>query len=162
VAAAVADSPSPALRDAALLTARVSEGATSGLRCTEETRRAGAWLWTTVLVTTGSLVIAAVLAPGRSATPIRSLVWLLFLGSSVHVASTGWLYTVPDVRRYVGQHPTRYIWIPLGLIAAGAAAAATISPATFTWLLLPYFAGSSSTFKSKTWEWPHLLQRRTA
>ena len=138
--AAVADSLSPALGQPALLAARASADATSVPGCTEETRGARAWLWSTVIVTTGSLVIAGVWAPERSATPIRGLAWLLFLGSSVHVASTGWLYTLPDVQRYARQHSTRYVWIPLGLITAGAAAAATIPPATLTWLLLPYFA----------------------
>jgi hypothetical protein len=122
------------------VTASASESATAVRRCAEESRRAGAWLWSTVIITAGSLVIAGVWAPGRSANPIRGLVWLLFLGSSVHIASTGWLYTLPDVQRYARQHPTRYVWVPLGLIVAGGAAAATIPPATLLWLLLPYFA----------------------
>lgn len=137
--AAVADSLSPGLGEAALVMARPSAGTISVRRCADERRRAGVWLWSTVIVTTGSLVIAGVWAPGRSATPTRGLVWLLFLGSSVHVASTGWLYTLPDVRRYARQHPARYVSIPLGLIAAGATAAAIIPPGTLTWLLLPYF-----------------------
>jgi hypothetical protein len=140
VVAAVADRLSLALGEPELLTARASATATSIPRSTEDTRGARAWLWTTIILTIGALVIAGVLAPGRSATPIRGLAWLLFFGSSVHVASTGWLYTLPDVRRYARQRPTRYVWIPLGLIVAGAATAATIPPATLTWLLLPYFA----------------------
>jgi hypothetical protein len=97
-------------------------------------------LWTTAIATAGALIAAAFLAPGRSTAPTRSLEWLLFVGSSVHVASTGWLYTLPDVRWYARQHPMRYVWAPAGLIAVGAAGAAALSPATISWLLLPYFA----------------------
>ncbi len=100
----------------------------------------GAWLWATAIATAGPLIAAAVLAPRGSATPVHGLAWLLFVGSSVHVASTGWLYTLPDVRWYALHNPTRYVWAPAGLMAAGAAAAAVLSPATIAWLLLPYFA----------------------
>src|SRR5260221_6534034 len=98
-----------------------------------------AWLWATVLLTATALVSAVVLAPGAGATPLRALSWLLFTGSSVHVASTAWLFTVPAVRAYAGQHPVRCLWVPLSLIVIAGAAAAATSPASFQWLLLPYF-----------------------
>jgi hypothetical protein len=98
------------------------------------------WLVTTVLLTIGALVVAAVSAPGRTATPGRGLEWLLFVGSSVHVASTGWLYSLPDVRSHAGAHRVRYIWGPIGLVVGAGALAAILSPSTFGWLLLPYFA----------------------
>src|SRR5258708_2200747 len=92
-----------------------------------------AWLWATVLLTAAALVNAVVLAPPAGATPVRALSWLLFTGSSVHVASTAWLFTVPAVRAYAGQHPVRGLWVPLSLIliagAAGAAAIARRRPA---------------------------------
>jgi hypothetical protein len=71
---------------------------------------------------------------------VRSLAWLLFLGSSVHVASTAWLFTLRDVRGYASQRPWRYRRVPLILVLIGALSAALISPATLAWLLLPYFA----------------------
>ena len=71
--------------------------------------------------------------------PVRGLAWLLFLGSSVHVAATGWLYTLPDVRAHVAARPLRYAWIPAGLVVAGAVTAAALSPAAMAWLLLAYF-----------------------
>ena len=77
---------------------------------------ATAWLGATVLVTVGALVGAAMLAPQGSATPMRGFALLLFLGSSVHVASTGWLYTLPDVRAYAVRRQVRYIWAPIALI----------------------------------------------
>src|SRR5260221_2459697 len=98
-----------------------------------------AWLWATVLLTAAALVSAVVLAPGAGATPLRALSWLLFTGSSVHVASTAWLFTVPAVGAYAGQHPVRCLWVPLSLIVIASAAAATTSPTGFQWLLLPYF-----------------------
>ncbi len=97
-----------------------------------------AWLWATVLLTATALVSAVVLAPGAGATPLRALSWLLFTGSSVDVASTAWLFTVPAVRAYAGQHPVRCLWVPLSLIVIAGAAAAATSPASFQWLL-PYF-----------------------
>ena len=99
-----------------------------------------AWLWTTAALTTCSLVTVVALAPPAGATPVRALSWLLFTGSSVHVASTGWLFTLPPVRDYARQHKLRCVWIPVCLIGVTAVAAAAISPAVFQWLLLPYFS----------------------
>ena len=82
---------------------------------------------------------AVALAPSASAAPVRGLAWLLFLGSSVHVAATGWLYTLPDVRAHATARPLRYIWIPAGLVVTGAVTAAAVSPAAMAWLLLAYF-----------------------
>jgi hypothetical protein len=80
------------------------------------------------------------MAPSASAAPVRALVWLLFLGSSVHVASTAWLYTLPEVRTYALQRPLRYIFVPIGLVLGAAMTAALLSPAIMAWILLPYFA----------------------
>jgi hypothetical protein len=102
--------------------------------------QARAWLWGTVALSAGAFAGAVVLAPPASAAPIRGLAWLLFLGSSVHVAATGWLYTLPDVRAHVTARPLRYVWIPAGLVVTGAVAAAAVSPAAMAWLLLAYFA----------------------
>jgi drug/metabolite transporter superfamily protein YnfA len=97
------------------------------------------WLWTTVLFTLGAVACAAVLAPPAGAPPARALAWLLFTGSSVHVASTGWLFTVPAVRGFARQHRVRCLWAPIGLLIVGAVVAATISPTWLQWLLMPYF-----------------------
>ena len=98
-----------------------------------------AWLWATVALSGGAFAGAVVLAPPASAAPVRGLAWLLFLGSSVHVAATGWLYTLPDVRAYAVARPLRYLWMPAGLVVAGATSAALLSPAAMAWLLLAYF-----------------------
>jgi hypothetical protein len=98
------------------------------------------WLWATVTLTAGSFVVAAAFAPAGSAAPDRGLAWVLFAGSAAHVASTGWLYTLRDVRSYAVSHPWRFIRVPVLLMIAGAAVAAALTPAAMTWLLLPFFA----------------------
>jgi len=98
------------------------------------------WLWATVALTAGAFVIAVAFAPSGSAAPDRGLAWVLFAGSSAHVASTGWLYLLRDVRSYAVTRRWRFIRVPVLLMIAGAAAAATLTPAARTWLLLPFFA----------------------
>ncbi|MGN6795089.1 MAG: hypothetical protein ACTHJW_22110 [Streptosporangiaceae bacterium] len=100
---------------------------------------ARAWLWTMILLTVAAVACAVLLAPPAGAPPMRALSWLLFTGSSAHVASTGWLFTTPAVRAYGKQHLVRCLWVPCGLVVFAAATAAAITPAWFQWLLLPYF-----------------------
>jgi hypothetical protein len=97
------------------------------------------WLLATALLTLAAFVGAVALAPAASASPSRGLAWLLFLGSSVHVAGTGWLYTLTDVRVHARSHLPRYVWAPIGLVLGAALAALVVSPTVFGWLLLPYF-----------------------
>lgn len=116
---------------------------TTGTSRTCSTKSHGAarlWLWATVVITAGAFGATIGVAPPSSAPPARGLAWLLFLGSSVHVASTAWLYTLPEVHSYSLQRPIRYVWIPIGLVLTAAATAAALPPAAMTWLLLPYFA----------------------
>jgi hypothetical protein len=98
------------------------------------------WLLATVLLTVAALVGAVALAPAAFASPGQGLAWLLFLGSSVHVAGTGWLYTLADVRAHARAHLSRYVWAPIALVLGGACAALMVAPAVFGWLLLGYFA----------------------
>jgi hypothetical protein len=99
---------------------------------------ARAWLWLTVALTGGAFAAAAALAPSAAA-PGQGLAWVLFVGSSVHVASTGWLYTLGDVRSYAASRSLRFWWVPAALVLSGGLAAALLPPASFTWLLLPFF-----------------------
>ncbi len=98
------------------------------------------WLWVTVGLSLGAVAVAIALAPATSRPPMQSLAWLLFLGSSVHVASTGWLYTCPEVRAYAAQRPVRYVVVPIALVVGSAVTAAALSPGALAWLLLFYFA----------------------
>ncbi len=101
---------------------------------------ARAWLAGTLTVTLAAFAAAIALAPPASAAPVRGLTWLLFVGSSVHVASTGWLYTLPEIRDHARQHPARLVLLPAALILAAAVLAGALSPAAMAWCLLPYYA----------------------
>ena len=101
----------------------------------------GAWLVGTLLLTLGSLVGAVLLAPPPGSTaPGPALGGLLFLGSSVHVATTAWFYTVPEVRRHLRENPGRYLLAPLALIAGMALLGALVPVRPFALLLLAFFA----------------------
>ena len=101
--------------------------------------RQRSWLFTTIGLTICAVGTAVVAAPGQSNTPLQSLAWLLFIGSSVHVASTGWLFTLPEVRRHAAAHKSRYVAVPIGLVLATGSIAFVLSPRQLEWLLLPYF-----------------------
>lgn len=98
------------------------------------------WLLGTLTVTLGAFAVAIALAPPASAPPVRGLAWLLFAGSSAHVASTGWLYTLPDVRGHARRHPARLVLLPAALILGAAALAVALPAAAMVWCLLPYYA----------------------
>jgi hypothetical protein len=103
------------------------------------TRCARRWLIATLGLTVGAAVIAIALAPPGSAPAPEGLAFLLFVGSSVHVASTGWFYTVPQVRQHMRGHRVRYVWVPIALITGACAVAAMTPVRLLYWLLLPYF-----------------------
>lgn len=107
------------------------------------------WLLATLLVTIGAIAAAVVLAPAEAAPAGRTLSWLLFVGSSVHVAASGWLLAVPEVRAHAREHRPRYLWAPLGLSAGGALAAGAITPQSLEWLLLAFF----------TWQFLHFQKQ---
>lgn len=98
------------------------------------------WLASTVAVTTVPILVVPFVAPTASARPIAGLGWALFVGSSVHVASTGWFYSVADVRRYMRSHFGRFFVAPLALLIAGAVAAVFVSAHDLVWVLLGFFA----------------------
>jgi hypothetical protein len=102
-------------------------------------RGARAWLAATIAVTIAAAVAAIALAPPGAAPAPEGLAFLLFVGSSVHVASTAWFYTVPDVRAHMRTHKPRYLWWPLALMAGAGAIALLVPRTTLYWLLLPYF-----------------------
>lgn len=94
----------------------------------------------TIGLTIAAVGAPVVLAPHHSATPLQSLTWLLFLGSSVHVASTGWLFTLPEVREHAAAHRSRYVTVPVVLVLATGLIASVLSPRDLELLLLPYFS----------------------
>jgi len=101
--------------------------------------RAGAWLWVSALVTLGALALGVLLAPPASESPVRALTWLLFLGSSVHVAATGYLFTFSEVRTHAMEQRGRYLCLPTCCVAVAVVLAGVLTPAQLEWALLPYF-----------------------
>lgn len=97
------------------------------------------WLVGTVVLTVVPVLVAIEFAPDSGSTTARGLVWLLFAGSSVHIGATAWFYTVPEVRGFMAEHPTRYVLAPLGLVILGAALAAALPGRGLTWVLLAFF-----------------------
>jgi hypothetical protein len=100
---------------------------------------AARWAWATIALTVGALAGVPLVAPTNATAP-AVLVCLLFVGSSVHVASTAWLFTLPSVRRHARSRPVRYLCAPALLTAGGCAGALILPPHVVTWLLLPFFA----------------------
>ncbi len=110
-------------------------------------RRRNLWLSATLGVTIAAIPIAWALDPahvltiyGPGNTPGVALALLLFVGSSVHVASTGWLFTIPDVRAHARTEPMRYLYTPAALVLGAAVVAALTTQGALDWALLGYFA----------------------
>lgn len=99
----------------------------------------GVWLAGTILLSVGAYALAIGLAPAGATTPGRALGPLLFLGSSVHVAATGWFYTVPEIRAHALTHRGRYVYAPAALIAGSALAAMVVPDRWIQWALIGYF-----------------------
>jgi len=98
------------------------------------------WLAGTVGLTLAAVGGTIALAPAGDAAPGRALQWLLFVGSSVHVAATAWFFSVPEVRAHAKKHRLRYQWIPLLLVFGTAAVAVILPERLFAWPLLAFFA----------------------
>jgi hypothetical protein len=109
-------------------------------RAPRASRAAGrAWLWGTIGLSAAAFALAMALAPPASAPPGRGLAWLLFVASSGHVASTGWVLGNGDVRQHAASHPWRYLRVPVILVLGTAAVAVATPQGMMDWLLLPYF-----------------------
>jgi hypothetical protein len=91
-------------------------------------------------VTLVPFALVVPMAPPAGASAGPALAWLLFVGSSVHVASTWWLYTLPEVRTCATQSRVRYVVVPALLIVVAAVAAAVTNAGTFAWMLVPFLA----------------------
>jgi hypothetical protein len=98
------------------------------------------WVWATSGVTVLILALFALFGARTTHGPETGLVLLLFVGSSVHVAATGWLYTLPDVRAHARRHRARYVVVPLALVSVGAVVGASLPPPALRPLLLGFFA----------------------
>jgi hypothetical protein len=93
-----------------------------------------------LVVTLVPLVFVVLLAPAAGAKPSSALIWVLFVGSSVHVGSTAWFYSVREVRAHMRRHRGRYVVAPVALVVGGAAVAPLLTTGQLTWVLLGFFA----------------------
>ncbi|HEX3907785.1 MAG TPA: hypothetical protein VHW92_07620 [Mycobacteriales bacterium] len=98
-----------------------------------------AWLWTTVALTVGAFGLAIATSPAAGAAPAYGLGWLLFVGSSVHIAGTGWLFSFREVRAHAPERSARYVIVPLALVAVSGVMATLLSPRDLAIVLLGYF-----------------------
>ena len=101
---------------------------------------ARAWVAATAAMSVAAAVAAILLAPPASARPPEALAFLLFVGSSVHVASTGWFYTDPEMRGHFRGHLVRYLLMPVLLIAGTALLFQLGDKPVRGWLLLGFFS----------------------
>jgi len=90
-------------------------------------------------VTLVPVVALALLAPADGTAPGAPFAAVLFVASSVHVAATGWFYTVPELRPHLLARPARYVYAPAALVVGGAAVAELLSGRTLAWVLLAFF-----------------------
>lgn len=92
------------------------------------------------LATLLPLVLAPALGHGAGAGTPALFGALVVVAYAGHVAATGWLWTVPDVRRTVAGRPLRLVALPAVLVLVASAAAVLLSRSLLQWLLLGYFA----------------------
>jgi hypothetical protein len=119
----------------------VVEGAECSSDVSTNAAAAATWRWAVVVVTVAALVGAAALSPTSTGSPSRLLAWLLFVGSSVHVASTGWFFKAGEVRRHAAVVDRRHLVVlPFCFTVCCGVAGLVIPAAWLSWILLPFFA----------------------
>lgn len=99
------------------------------------------------IATVGPLVLAPILAPSRGSGTSQVLGILVVVAYAGHVAVTGWLWTVPDVRHTVRTRSVRMVVLPVALVAVAAALALALPDQTLRVLLLGFFAWQFSHFQ---------------
>lgn len=99
------------------------------------------------IATVGPLVLAPILAPSSGNGTSQFLGILIVVAYAGHVAVTGWLWTVPDVRRSVRSRPLRLVGLPIALVTLAAALALGLPGPTLRVLLLGFFAWQFSHFQ---------------
>jgi hypothetical protein len=145
VAAVVADRRAPASRKLSL--GAPSDQVQAGRIEIRVPLLARSWAWGSGAATLAGLVTGVVLgsAEPRSSAVVSfngadGLGWLMFVGSSVHVAFTACLFGLPGVRSVARRHRWRCSWAPVGLIAVAAVISLLISPPMLAWGLLAVFS----------------------
>jgi hypothetical protein len=101
--------------------------------------------WSIVAITAGAVALGVLAMPSHGAAPDAALAWLLFAGSSVHVAATLAPFTFAAVREHASRYPVRYRGVPAALLAAAITASLLPAPGRtaallvfFSWQLCHY------------------------
>ncbi len=93
-----------------------------------------------VVITLGAVAVGSLAGPAAGAPPAAPLAWLLFVGSSFHVAATLGMFSFGEVREHARGHPVRYLLVP-GALLVGAVASCLLLPAHARALMLLAFFG---------------------
>jgi hypothetical protein len=100
-----------------------------------------------VVATVTPLVLAPLLAPSRGRGTSEIIGILVVVAYAGHVAVTGWLWSVPDVRLTVRTQPMRLIGVPVSLVLVAAILAMVLPGHLLGCLLLGFFAWQFSHFQ---------------
>ena len=97
------------------------------------------------LATVTPLALAPLLAPSRGTSQVFGV--LVVVAYAGHIAVTGWLWTVPDVRQNTLRRPMRLVAVPVALVVVAAALALALPGRLLEWVLLGFFAWQFSHFQ---------------
>jgi hypothetical protein len=81
-----------------------------------------------------AVLAAAMLGPRGEDRGATASAFALFLGTSVHVASTGWFFVLPEVRTHARRNPGAFLLTPAALVVLAAILAALASPGQLRWV----------------------------
>lgn len=93
------------------------------------------------------LVLAPLMAPSRGSGTSQFMGILVVVAYAGHVAVTGWLWAVADVRQTVRAHPIRLVGLPVTLVLVAAVLALDMPGHVLGWLLLGFFVWQFSHFQ---------------
>ena len=92
------------------------------------------------LATFAPLLLAPLVAPAVGSTPSQVLGTLVVVGYAGHIAVTGWLWTVPDVRTMVCTRRARLIAVPAMVVIVSALVSVATTGRVLRVLLVVFFA----------------------
>jgi hypothetical protein len=100
-----------------------------------------------MIATVTPLVLAPLLPPGTGRGTSEVIGVLVVVAYAGHVAVTGWLWTVPDVRQTVRSRPMRLVGVPVALVLGAAALALVLPGQLLGYALLGFFGWQFSHFQ---------------
>lgn len=114
------------------------------------------------LATLTPLVLAPLAAPATGSGTGEFLGIFVVVAYAGHVATTGWLWTVPDVRAMVRSRPARLVVLPAAAMVGSAAVALGVPHHLFEVLLLVFFAWQFFHFERQNLGLVSLVARKWA